>query len=193
MEAPEGSRFKIEPTIQGTQISWFDKERRTRSEIGGGLFVLFWLGGWACGEYFALTTIIEGWQKGEWNLFLLFWLCGWTVVGTFALHAVIKIFGPSKPTKLTLMSNRSICFEQGSNRKNIFIRGNGTETSTIVKSGKKYGLIYGPDIQNLRLERILEYQRLSFDYQSQRIEIGNGLTEPEREWLYEILKDHISS
>jgi hypothetical protein len=32
--------------------------------------------------------------------------------------------------------------------------------------------------------------RLSFDYKSQRIEIGKDLTEPEREWLFEELKKY---
>jgi len=40
------------------------------------------------------------------------------------------------------------------------------------------------------LERIGERQRLSFDYKSQRIEVGKGVTEPEREWLFQELKKY---
>jgi len=195
MNVPEGSQFKIEPSLKGNQISWFDHKSRSLAEIGSGLFILFWLGGWSCGEYFAIKSLIENWQKGEWNLFvnlfLLFWLGGWTVGGLFASRMLILIFTPSKPTKLTLLSNHSISFEQGTYQKHT-INSDGESTTNIVRSGKRQGLFSGSDIQNLTLDRIGQRQRLYFDYKSQRIEIGKGLAEPEREWLYRVLQDHLA-
>jgi hypothetical protein len=45
-------------------------------------------------------------------------------------------------------------------------------------------------MNNLRLERAGERQRLTFDYGRERIEIGCTLSEPEREWLYGVLREH---
>ena len=40
------------------------------------------------------------------------------------------------------------------------------------------------------LERIGERLRLSFDYGVERVEIAEALSEPEKEWLYEVLQEH---
>ena len=51
--------------------------------------------------------------------------------------------------------------------------------------------IQASELKNLRLDGQGESQTLTFDYDSQRIEIGQNLSEPEREWLYKVLLDHI--
>jgi len=56
---------------------------------------------------------------------------------------------------------------------------------------KKHGVFERSNIGNVIVERIRERQRLSFDFKSQRIETGTGLTDPEREWLCEELKKYI--
>ena len=43
----------------------------------GGIFLLFWLGGWVMGETSAITQLMSG--KG--GAFIIFWLGGWTVGG----------------------------------------------------------------------------------------------------------------
>ena len=54
----------------------------------------------------------------------------------------------------------------------------------------KIYLIKEPEPKMLNLERIGERQKLFFVYGGRRIEIGDSLSEPEREWLYEIIKEH---
>ena len=44
------------------------------------------------------------------------------------------------------------------------------------------------DLGNVVLERIGERQRLYFDHGADRIEIGEHLREPEREWLADVIK-----
>ena len=188
MNKPEGSKFNIENTGSGQHITWYDYSGGSR-DIGGGLFLLFWLGGWIIGEVSAINQLVNGKDVGG-ILFLLFWLGGWTIGGFFAAKALVDSFRPSKPTKLELLKNRSIDFSQGSYEKD-YIDSNGDQSTTVVKKGKKHGFFEFNGINNVLLERIGEKQRLSFDYQSQRIEIGKGLTEPEREWLYETLKRHL--
>jgi hypothetical protein len=41
----------------------------------GGVFLLFWLGGWVMGETSAITQLMSG--KG--GAFIVFWLGGWTI------------------------------------------------------------------------------------------------------------------
>ena len=50
----------------------------------GTIFLTFWLGGWACGEYFAANQIVRTKTPFS-NLFLLFWLGMWTAFGVFAI------------------------------------------------------------------------------------------------------------
>jgi hypothetical protein len=44
------------------------------------------------------------------------------------------------------------------------------------------------DIRGFVLERVGERQRLCFDQGADRLEIGAGLREPEREWLFAVLR-----
>jgi hypothetical protein len=46
----------------------------------GGVFLLFWLGGWVMGETSAITQLMSG--KG--GAFIVFWLGGWTIGGILA-------------------------------------------------------------------------------------------------------------
>ena len=50
-----------------------------------------------------------------------------------------------------------------------------------------------PEIHNLQLKRFGVKQRLSFDHEGQEINIGKHLTEPEQEWLFEILRERMES
>ncbi len=188
MEKPEGSKFNIKNTHSGQRITWYDYSGGI-SDIGAGLFLLFWLGGWLVGEISAINQLVNGNNEKN-SLFILFWLGGWTIGGIFAAKALIDIFRPSKSTRLELLTNRSFNFSQGSYEKE-YIDSDGDRSISVVKKGKKHGFFERSKVNNLLLERIGEKQRLSFDYKSQRVEVGKGLTEPEREWLYEVLKKHL--
>jgi len=188
MQPPEGSRFNVENKREGIVLSWYDY-KAGMSDLGGGCFLLFWLGGWAVGECFAIRALLDESPISA-KAFLIFWLGGWTIGGLAAMSAVIDIFRLSKPTKLVFMPRGSLKFVQGSYRKRTIDR-EGDESMSVVKKGKKYGIFHRSDIHNLKLERIGALQRLTFDYKSQRIEIGKGLEEPEREWLLTELESFI--
>ena len=97
---------------------------------------------------------------------------------------------PYKPTRLSYLIDGNVKFEPGIDLKR-YIDSDGDEVSTVVRKGEKHGVCERSHIGNVMLERIGERQRLSFDFKSQRIEIGKGLTEPEREWLCEELRKYI--
>lgn len=48
------------------------------------LFLTFWLGGWACGEFFAVRQLLRKPEISA-NLFLISWLGMWTVFGVMAI------------------------------------------------------------------------------------------------------------
>jgi hypothetical protein len=100
--------------------------------------------------------------------------------GIAVFFTLLNSFCPSKPTRLSFLIDGNVKFEQGTYLKR-YIDSAGDEASTVVRKGKKHGVFKRSHIGNVMLERIGEQQRLSFDFKSQRIEIGKGLTEPERE------------
>ena len=56
-------------------------------------FLLFWLCGWAMGEYFALSELLRGGLSAP-DLFLLIWLVPWTLGGAGVLWVVgWQLFG----------------------------------------------------------------------------------------------------
>ncbi len=190
IEIPDGYRFEFNETSHGSQLSWFDCKKGWE-QIGVGLFLMFWLGGWVVGEIFAVKQILEDMVNKNIDFDIVFWLAGWTIGGTFALVQLFNLFGPIKCSRLVFMSGNAFLFEQGSYLRR-FIDSNGNEQKN-VKRGKKHGVFEHNQIANLQIERVGERQRLTNDYKSNRIEVGKGLSEPEREWLYNLLKKHIKN
>ncbi|MHC4659623.1 MAG: hypothetical protein ACYS83_10695 [Planctomycetota bacterium] len=62
----------------------------------------------------------------------------------------------------------------------------------MKKSRKLASEIDVSKITNLTLEAISDRKRLSFDYSAERIEIGETLSDADKQWLYAILKEHLS-
>ncbi|MHC5772282.1 MAG: hypothetical protein ACYTXI_43635, partial [Nostoc sp.] len=44
------------------------------------------------------------------------------------------------------------------------------------------------EVQNLQITTVVQHLRLSFDVGTRRIEIGTYLSEPEKEWLYQVME-----
>jgi hypothetical protein len=127
------------------------------------------------------------------RLFMIFWLGGWTIGGVMIMYSIYNIVKPLKPAYLKL-SIGAIRYETGTEPFNFFMwdyRRRKESSGFFKRSRDKVYDVENANIQNLQLERVGERQRLSFDYGVQRLEIGKSLTEPEREWLYDILKEHL--
>lgn len=83
MEKPYAGKSTFTDTISGLDISipapknWF-----------GIIFIGAWLCGWAFGEVFALTTLINGVEEVFVGLFMLFWLIMWTAGGVMAFRTL---------------------------------------------------------------------------------------------------------
>jgi hypothetical protein len=143
----------------------------------------FWL-------VYRCRTTAERWRaRPRGDLFLVFWLGAWTVGGILAFFFLFRMLRPSVPETL-LLSQHSITYDSGvapfefsfslrSQRdvwKKLFQRRLKTEFDPI-------------QIQALKLREFDTGNRLTIDQGNKRIEIATGASEPEREWLYEILKN----
>jgi hypothetical protein len=81
--SPAQSRTTIADSPDG--LHHFIPPKRSLFTIA---FLIFWLGGWAMGEKFAIEELVNG-QTSDQHWFLLFWLGGWTLGGGFALFTVL--------------------------------------------------------------------------------------------------------
>lgn len=192
-EPPSGFKIQVEETLRGTAYSWKDEEGNS-ARFRRIIFHLLIVCAAVFFGLFVLSQLASGSKEApSYFLWGMFVFC--VLMALFNLSLIYsKLKGP-KPFILTLspgnihykvgtISESSINSEL-SNVKSL------NEAIAICKKHRKRNLnIETSKIANLKLERVGEKQRLSFDYEADRIEIGETLTEPEREWLYEILKEH---
>jgi hypothetical protein len=151
----------------------------------GGLFLLFWLGGWVFGFKSASTQLMQG--KG--GFFLVFWLGGWTVGGIFAALTAYRILRPTVPETLRLRRG-SVEYDSGIRplelnryRENASSRDywNSLLTRRVRASLDRQQL------QTLRLRETETGNRLTVDLGAQRLELASQASEVEREWLARLL------
>jgi hypothetical protein len=197
-DPPIGSQIEIRGGLDETQFVW----KQGRKGVVHYLvlaFLLFWFCGWTvggCMAVFVFFVVLIGWIAGEAPvfapLFLFFWLGAWTVGEIVTFKILYFTLRPQKPSVLTL-SSKGIAFETGTRSPNL------TPTRPQKKfyssfeefRNRKFSLAL-PQIRTVNLGWAGEKQRLSFDYGVERIEIGQSLSEPEREWLYSLLLEHAS-
>jgi len=154
------------------------------------LFLLFWLCGWLFGLVSVVKQLLS--DSGP-NTFLLIWLCGWTVGGLFALATVYLLLRPQKPESITF-GPYSLTYNTGSpaldfmnpyymmrNKRNL-----PNPFSLLFRKAKQYEFTRG-DCPEFLLEGLGDAQRLRFDDGAERVVIGEYLSEPEREWIAEVL------
>ncbi len=187
-----GSTIKIDRDIYSTTYSW-QNGRAGILQYPVAIFMLFWLGGWTVGGFMAAKELLFGEKMPLFGkLFILFWLGAWAFGEAAVIYALYGIFKPRLPAKLQL-SPGVIEYQTGTLPCNFF------DQTAYRQFGKRPKLFEGfrnkiykfkPSENNLKLEYAGERQRLTFDIGVERVEIGQALSEPEREWLYNILMAH---
>lgn len=86
-----GSRVIIRETLDGLGIY-----NPARLNVPLVLFLLLWLGGWAVGEYFAVSEIMRSGNIFT-DAFLLVWVTFWTIGGAFCWWIVLwSLFGSER-------------------------------------------------------------------------------------------------
>jgi hypothetical protein len=151
----------------------------------GGVFLLFWLGGWVMGETSAITQLMSG--KG--GAFIIFWLCGWTIGGILAALTAYQIFRPTVPETLQLKRG-SVAYDSGipsfELNKNTGKKGIRDYWSSLLSKRLRTDLDR-QQLQTLRLRETETGNRLTIDLGAQRVELASGDSEVEREWLARLL------
>lgn len=179
---PTGSEISIRRGDQGPVIIIPAKGSPTR--YFGGLFLLFWLGGWAFGFKSVLTQLLSG----NGNAFEVFWLGGWTVGGAMAAYTAFRIFRPTVPETL-LLKRGAIDYDTGipplelnsyQKRKNYW--GSVFAKRLLTEFGRQ-------ELISLRLRETEEGNRLTVDIGAKRVELASQASEVEREWLARLLAD----
>ncbi|MBR0757322.1 hypothetical protein JQ604_34515 [Bradyrhizobium jicamae] len=143
----------------------------------GGVFLLFWLGGWA----FGLVAVSSQLLQGKGGLFNVFWLCGWTVAGFLAAFSAYRIFRPPVPERLRLLRG-SIGYDSGIPPLKDFNRGNMDYWGSLFARRRRAD-IDRRELQTLRLRETDSGNRLTIDIGGERVEIAAQATEIDREWL----------
>jgi hypothetical protein len=152
----------------------------------GGLFLLFWLGGWAVGFWSALSSILSG--KG--GVFLIFWLGAWTIGGGFAALTVFRLFRPVVPETLTLRRT-GVTYDSGVPpfQMNNWQKWNRSRMDYWKEiTAKRVRVDFDRrQLQSLRLRETDSGNRLTIDNGASRLDIAAAASEVEREWLLRLL------
>jgi hypothetical protein len=108
---PAGSIIKVEPHLDGFQLSWMRPVPKN-GRLGAAVFLCIWLTGWAAGEFFVFRHLLTG-DRNPIKWFLLAWLVPWSVGGIFAIVQMRRLLGPQRPSTLVLLP-QELRYEAGS-------------------------------------------------------------------------------
>jgi hypothetical protein len=188
LNPPVGSKISI--VSEGADSTIIIPAANSPMRYFTGLFLLFWLGGWAVGFTSAASQILSG----KANAFIVFWLGGWTLGGIFAVFAAYRSFRPPVSESLELKRN-SVTYDSGipplqfdsswryKNPKNAW-------SSAFPKRIRAE--LDRRQLQSLRLRETESGNRLTIDVDAARIDIAPSASEVEREWLARLLAQRYS-
>ena len=184
---PEGSAITVTQAGSETVII-VPYAKGGAGRYGILLFMLCWLGGWAFGEYHAVTELASG--RG--GLFVLFWLGAWTLGGAMAAYTVFRIIRGPDPETFNLTRN-SLRYDSGIPP---------FEINQSYGNSRRNWASYFPKrvrveldrrrLQSLQLRETDLGNRLTVDNGSARLDLASAATEIEREWLYKVLAERYS-
>jgi len=191
-EAPEGSKIKVEQDVHSTSFVWKDVERKS-AKVRQLVFSIFLITFSASFLVLVIRHFVDGtdrWHLGGPLILALILAILCMVGGFFFLFLSLR---PTRPFKLVL-SPRNIRYEIGDFSFRSINAHKMQDLGEIAAWMKKYRQrIYEAEtskVTNLKLERVGDKIRLSFDLGVDRVEIGETLSDREKEWLHEILREH---
>ncbi|MBR0953931.1 hypothetical protein [Bradyrhizobium canariense] len=182
LNPPIGSEISIRQDGAGPVI--VVPAKGAPSRYFGGVFLIFWLGGWAFGFKSALTTLLSG----QGNAFIVFWLGAWTVGGILAAYSVFRIFRPGVPETFVLRRN-GIDYDSGIPplELNSYRRGSSLNSWRSIFSKRLQTELGRQQLQSLRLRETEAGNRLTVDVDAKRVDLASQASEVEREWLARLL------
>ncbi|MHC4061609.1 MAG: hypothetical protein ACYSUC_03915 [Planctomycetota bacterium] len=192
-EPPVGFKIQVEQSLRGTAYSWKDEET-TPAKFRRVVLHLLMVCAAAFLAFFVLSELTSGSTEAPPRfLWIVFAICIIMVLANvFLVYSTLK---GRKPFVLTLSPGR-IHYQMGSigqstiDKESSNIRSLNQAMTMCKKYSRRNLDMDASKIVNLRLERAGERQSLCFDYEGDSLEIGQALSEPEREWLYGLLREH---
>ena len=160
------------------------------------VFICIWLIGWAGGLIGAVSMLIKNPQADRG--FLMTWLILWTFGGVMAGTFLYFLLRPGRPESVTL-GRFQFRHDPGSIPIGVFMSPAYAFKSMNLMNpffpfnqmlrNRKPLELEKQQLGPLKLERVGERQHLCFDHGADRIEIGENLREPEREWLASVIQN----
>ncbi|WP_020475564.1 hypothetical protein [Zavarzinella formosa] len=189
---PRGSDIREDAGPAGLTLSWGTPSGRFRRLLSAA-YLSFFLALWSLGEVAAVWALVTG----SVSPLIIIWLIFWTLAGTVFGRIFWLLLQRGRPESITLGTEMFV-YDPGTSPviepyvlggywtfrpmpgthgfyRELFSRRRPTEAGREAMAG-------------LRLDRKGERQRLSFDVGAERREIGAGLREPDREWLFAVLQ-----
>jgi hypothetical protein len=187
LNPPAGSEISIRQDPAGPTVVIPAKGNPSR--YFGGVFLVFWLGGWAFGFKSALTTLLSG----NGNAFIVFWLGGWTVGGIVAAYSVFRIFRPGVPETF-ILKRSGVDYDSGIPplELNSYRKGSSWNSWSSIFSKQLRTELGRQQLQSLRLRETEAGNRLTIDLGAKRVEFASQASEVEREWLARLLANRYS-
>ncbi len=140
------------------------------------VFMTFWLGGWAMGEYSAIKAILSMEAPLFANAFLLFWLMGWTIGGGFAFYSVLW----------QLIGREIIRIESGFLTIGKSAAGIGKKKEYEINLIKNIDIMPGPHVRGVQFKgKIPGFtgSRIKFDYEKKTIYFARDIDEAEAQMI----------
>ena len=185
-DLPPGAEITVENDANGVTLSW-SAYKSDGSRFAGAGFLTIWLCGWAAGWFFAARAVVLGQVNSFALVFVLVWLAFWTLAGVVVVLKLVEMFRAIRPEFVRLEADR-IQYYPG--------RGPSEARSCAdLPSGGVMPVCPSPPadapksaVRGFVVDRVNERQRLYFDLDNRRVEIGGCLYESERAWLFAVLQ-----
>ena len=116
----------------------------------------------------------------------MFWLGAWLVGGGFALLYVGRLVRPARGARLRLHNDR-LLYDPGWTPLTAMARAQRPSLATMLQVPARVE-VTRVGAGEVRLERLGEHLRLTMNHGPDRVDFGDTLGEPEKEWLAGVLR-----
>jgi len=194
---PAGSVIEEIDELDGSRTYRWQPYQGSVFQYIPAVVLSLWLIGWAGGLIGAVTMLFEN-TEGKDRGLLIIWLILWIFGGLSAGTILYLIVRPGRVERVSLRRTQffhdpgsipvGILLSPAYMLKNLTLMNPFFPFNQMFSNRKPIEL----DKQQLgpvKLERVGERQRLCFDHGADRIEIGENLREPEREWLAAVIQN----
>jgi len=183
---PANSKIRVE-SVDGNDMIVIPQRKCGFMRYVIGVFMLFWLGAWAVGWAIGVEAMVTG--GNGYRAFMLFWLGTWTVGGLFAMYYLYRLFQPAVPETIVL-ANPEPLYDSGIAPLRVsFAIGSQRDAWKRLFQQRYRTTFSASELATLRLRDFASGNRLTIDQGARRLDLAASVNEPEREWLYNVLKE----